>query len=95
MPRFIAIHPGAFPEEQLVPLTKEPMPEGVTWNSTYVALTEGKTYCHWEAPSRDAVLEVLKKYEIPYEAVQEVRWFDPVTATFEPVIEREKVLQEA
>jgi len=84
VPRFIAVHPLGFKEEQLQPLAKEPLPEGVTWHSTYSALTENKSYCHWEAPTREAVLEILKKYEIPYEVVHEVRRFDPTTGLMEP-----------
>lgn len=84
MPRFIAVHPLGFNEEQLQPLAKEPLPEGVTWHSTYSALAENRSYCHWEAPTKEAVLEILKKYEIPYEVVQEVRRFDPATGLMEP-----------
>jgi hypothetical protein len=84
VPRFIAVHPLTFTEEQLQPLAKEPMPEGVTWHSTYSALAESKSYCHWEAPSREAVLEIFKKYEIPFEVVHEVRRFDPTTGLMEP-----------
>ena len=84
MPRFIAVHPIAFSEEQLQPLAKEQLPEGVIWNSTYCAFAENKSYCHWEAPTKEAVVEILKKYEIPYEAIHEVRHFDPATGHLEP-----------
>jgi hypothetical protein len=83
MPRFIAVHPVAFTEEQLQPLAKEQVPEGVTWNSTYCAFVDNKTYCHWEAPTKEAVLDIFKKYEIPYEAIHEVRLFDFATGKFE------------
>ena len=84
MPRFVAVHPVAFSEEQLGPLAKELLPEGVTWNSTYSAFAENKSFCHWEAPTKEAVVEVFKKYEIPYEAIHEVRRFDPATGVMEP-----------
>ena len=94
MPRFIAVHPGAFPEDQLRTLAHEKLPEGVSWDSTYVAPTEGRTYCLWEAPTKEAVVEIFTKYQIPYDALHEVRRFDPATAAFEPEIEK-KVLQPA
>ena len=83
MPRFTAVHPVAFTEEHLQPLAKEQLPEGVTWNSTYSAYAENKTYCHWEAPTKEAVVEIFKKYEIPYDAIYEVRLFDPATGQLE------------
>lgn len=84
MPRFVAVHPIAFTEDQLAPLAKELLPEGVTWNGTYCAFAENKSFCHWEAPTKDAVVEIFKKYEIPYDAVHEVRRFDPATGHMEP-----------
>jgi hypothetical protein len=94
MPRFIAVHPGAFPEDQLRTLAREKVPEGVIWNSTYVAPTEGRTYCLWEAPTKEAVLEIFTKYQIPYDVLHEVRRFDPAIAAFEAEIPT-KVLQPA
>lgn len=93
MPRFIAVHPLAFTEEQLKPLAKEQMPEGTIWHGTYSAFAENKTYCHWEAPSQEILFETFKKYEIPYEAVHEVRHFDPATGLMEPAPVKAKVLQ--
>ena len=91
MPRFIAAHPVAFSEEQLQPLAKEPMPEGVTWHSTYCAFAENKSYCHWQAPTKEALVELFKKYEIPYEAIYVVRHFDPATGQMEPASSGVKV----
>jgi hypothetical protein len=95
MLRFIAVHPVAFSEEQLAPLAKEPLPEGVTWHSTYCALAESRAFCHWEAPTREAIVEIFKKYEIPYDAIHEVRRFDPATGQMEAVPTEAKVLQPA
>jgi hypothetical protein len=95
MPRFIAAHPVAFSEEQLRPLTKEPMPEGVAWHSTYCAFADNKTYCHWEAPTKEALVEIFTKYEVPYEAIHEVRRFDPATGLMEPAPVEAKVLSPA
>ena len=93
MPRFVAVHAVAFTEDQLAPLAKELLPEGFTWNSTYCAFAESKSFCHWEAPTRDAVVEIFKKYEIPCDAIHEVRRFDPATGKMEPEPIAVKVLQ--
>ena len=92
MLRFIAVHPGAFSEEMLQPLSKQALPESVTWKATFTAFEDDRTFCHWEAASRDDVLAVFRKYEIPYEALHEVRLFDPVTGTMEAAPAREKML---
>jgi len=93
MLRFIAVHPVGFSEEQLAPLAKEALPAGVTWHATYCAALDNKSFCHWEAPTRDAVLEIFKKYEIPYETLHEVRRFDPATGLMEHAPVEVKVLQ--
>jgi hypothetical protein len=49
------------------------------WNSTHVAFGENKTYCIWEAPTKETMAEIFAKYEIPYEAIEEVRRYDHVT----------------
>ena len=82
--RFVVVHPVAFTEDQLAPLSKEPMPEGVTWHTTFIAFADTKTYCHWEAPTRQALSDLLVKYEVPVEAIHEVRAFDPAIGTLEP-----------
>jgi hypothetical protein len=84
MRRFIAVHPLAFSEEQLKPLAKEPLPEGTTWHGTYCAFGEKRSYCHWEAPTRETIVGILEQYSIPYEAIHEVRLFDPATGVMEP-----------
>ncbi len=93
MPRFIVVHPVAYTEEQLQPLTKAPMPEGVTWVSTYCGYADNKSFCHWVAPTRDALVAIFRQYEIPYETIHEVRRFDPATAQLEPAPIEVKVPQ--
>jgi hypothetical protein len=93
MARYIAVHPVAFTEEQLKPLAREPLPEGVTWHSTHSAFTEGKSFCHWEAPVREALLEIFERYAIPYETLYEVRRFDPAVGEMEAVPVEEKIPQ--
>jgi len=83
MPRYIGVHPVAYTEEQLQPFGQL-LPGSVIWNSTYVAVADNKTYCLWEAPTKEAMAEVFAKYEIPYEGIYEVRRFDPLTNTLEP-----------
>jgi hypothetical protein len=84
MPRFVAVHPVAFTAEQLQPLAKEVLPEGVIWHDTFCAFGESKTYCHWEAPTGEALRDIFTKYEVPYELIHEVRRFDPSTGLLEP-----------
>jgi hypothetical protein len=91
MLRFIAVHPVVFSEEQLQPLTKEQLPQGVTWHSTFCAFADDKSFCHWHAPTKQALLDLFAKYEIPYQAVYEVRLFDPATGRLEPQPSEEKV----
>jgi hypothetical protein len=92
MLRFLAIHPAAFTEEQLQPLSKETLPAGVTWKSTFTAFDEGKTFCHWLAPSKDDLLAIFTKYEVPCETLHEVRLFDPATGTMEAAPVKEEAL---
>ena len=91
MLRFIAVHPVAFNEEQLQPLTNEQLPQGVTWHSTFCAFADDKSVCHWHAPTKQALLDLFVKYEIPYEAIYEVRLFDPATGRLEAQPSEEKV----
>jgi hypothetical protein len=91
--RFVAVHPVVFPEEQLQPLTKETLPEGVIWESTYCSFPDNKTFCVWTAPAKESVVAILKKYEIPYETIHVVRHFDPATGVLEPESIEEKVPQ--
>jgi hypothetical protein len=93
MLRFIAVHPGAFSEEMLQPLAKESMPENVIWKATFSAFDDNKTYCHWEAASKEDMLAIFAKYQIPYEVIHEVRMFDPAIGTMEPTPITAKVLE--
>ncbi|MGA2512624.1 MAG: nickel-binding protein [Candidatus Limnocylindrales bacterium] len=83
MPRYIGVHAVAFAEEQLQQLAPV-LPSSVIWNSTYVAFADNKTYCIWEAPTKETMAEVFAKYEIPYDAIYEVRRFDPATNKLKP-----------
>ena len=82
--RFIAVHPVAFTEAQLAPLSREQLPEGAAWHDTFIATGDAKTYCHWDAPTKQVLTDLFIKYEVPVEVIHEVRRFDPVTARLEP-----------
>jgi hypothetical protein len=84
MPRFIAVHPGSFKEEDLAGLAQRrgEMPAGVTWLCTWCGASEGVTYCHWEAPDAGAIAGVLDDFQVPYEVIHEVRYFEPDAGRF-------------
>lgn len=84
MPRFIAVHPGSFKEEDLAGLAqrRDEMPADVTWLCTWCGAGEDVTYCDWEAPSADAIQGVLTAFGVPVEAIQEVRYFEPDAGRF-------------
>ncbi|MCU0505617.1 MAG: hypothetical protein MUE82_07570 [Chloroflexi bacterium] len=47
----------------------------------------------WEAPVREALLEIFERYAIPYETLYEVRRFDPAVGEMEAVPVEEKIPQ--
>jgi hypothetical protein len=93
VPRYIAVHPAAFTEEQLQPLAQVPLPAGVKWISTFCGVADNTTYCHWAAATKDDLIAIFTQYEIPYATVHEVRLFDPVTGRLEPAATEIKVAQ--
>lgn len=84
MPRFIAVHSIALKEEQLKEMAKKPLPEGISWLHTYCSYSDNKGFCEWTAPNREAVEQVLKQVQVPYDKVYPVRLFDVATARLEP-----------
>jgi len=84
MPRFIAVHPGSFKEEDLAGLAqrRDEMPADVTWRCTWCGTSEGVTYCEWEAPDTQSVAGVLEKFRVPCDALHEVRYFEPEAGRF-------------
>jgi hypothetical protein len=84
MPRFIAVHPGSFPEADLAGLAQRrgEMPEGVNWLCTWCATGESVTYCDWDAPSAEAIQGVLTAFGVPVDAIHEVRYFEPDAGKF-------------
>jgi hypothetical protein len=45
---------------------------GVVWIRSYVSDAEGKIYCEYDAPDREAVLEHARRTGIPADRVSEV-----------------------
>jgi hypothetical protein len=84
MPRYIAVHPGSFAEKDLAGLAQRrgEMPEGVTWLCTWCGTAEDVTYCDWEAPSAQAIQDVLTGFQVPVDAIREVRYFEPDAGRF-------------
>jgi hypothetical protein len=87
MARFIVTHTIPYTEELLVKYAREEAPKfpesGVTWVRTYCDFENNKHFCEWEAPNKDAIEQILKDYEIPFDGIYSVRVFDVVTATLE------------
>lgn len=85
MPRFIAVHPIAFKEDDLRALAarREELPSTLNWHSCFVAASDHVTYCDWEAPDKQMLTEVFEAYGIPFDAIHEVRRFDPAAALLE------------
>jgi len=39
---------------------------------SYANLTEGKIYCVWQAPRREAVADWFKKMNVPYDSITQI-----------------------
>ena len=85
MPRFIAVHPVSFKEEDVRAFAarRDELPAALRWHACFVAAGEHVTYCDWEAPSQQLLTEVFEAYGIPFVAVHEVRCFDPAAVLLE------------
>jgi len=85
MPRFIAVHPTAFKEDDLRAFAarKDELPSALRWHSCFVATSDHVAYCDWDAPDGQMLAEVFEAYGIPFEAIHEVRRFDPTLALLE------------
>ncbi len=79
MPRFIAVHPVAFKEEDLRQLLdrRDELPSTVAWRATFVADANRVSYCEWDAPEARLLEEIFQAFGVPYSTVHEVRVFDP------------------
>jgi hypothetical protein len=85
MPKFIVVHSMPYNEEQIM-ATARSMPSqllpDVSWNLTYCAFDDNKFFCEWEAPNKDAVEQVFKSTQVPYDTVYAVRLLDVNKAEF-------------
>lgn len=46
--------------------------EGVVWIRSYISHAEGKVYCEYDAPSKDAVVEHARMAGLPVDRVSEI-----------------------
>ena len=78
MPRFIAVHPIAFKDEDLDALLarRESLPSSVVWRTSLVAEGAGQTFCEWESPDERLLHEIFEAFGVPYSACHEVRVYD-------------------
>jgi hypothetical protein len=85
MSRFITVHPTAFKEDDLRAFAarKGELPSVLRWHSCFVATSDHVAYGDWEAPDGQMLAEVFEAYGIPFEAIHEVRCFDPTLALLE------------
>jgi hypothetical protein len=79
MPRFIAVHPVALKDEEMIALLarRDELPSTLVWRTSFVAEANRMTYCEWDAPEASLLEEVFEAFGIPFSAVHEVRVFDP------------------
>jgi hypothetical protein len=45
---------------------------GVVWVRSYISHAEGKVYCEYEAPSREAVIELSRLAGMPIDLISEI-----------------------
>lgn len=51
--------------------------EGVSWLFSFVSADKLRTYCLYEAPSPDAILEAARRAHVPADEIVEVSKFVP------------------
>jgi len=87
VPRFIAVHTMPGTEEEVKKLAKDmppQLPSGVSWKLTYCAFGDNKFFCEWEAPNKEAIEQVFKAANLPFDAVYPVRLLDVAKVEIEP-----------
>ena len=86
MPRFIAVHTVPFAEEDLKNAAKglpSQLPPGVSWKLSYCDFADNKFFCEWEAPNKEAIEQVFKAQNLPFDAIYPVRLLDVAKAELE------------
>jgi len=73
MPKFMVTHtmpPKGISREQFCQVSeasqKDPTVKGL---QSYANLTEGKIFCLWEAPQKEAIAAWFKKMEVPFDSI--------------------------
>ena len=51
--------------------------EGVSWMFSFISADRLRTYCLYEAPSPDAILEAARRANVPADEITEVSKFVP------------------
>ena len=51
--------------------------EGVSWLFSFISADRLRTYCLYEAPSPDAILEAARRNNVPADKIIEVSRFEP------------------
>jgi len=51
--------------------------EGVRWLFSFLSADRRRTYCLYEAPSPDAILEAARRNNVPADKIIEVSRFEP------------------
>lgn len=78
MLKFMVIHamqPGSMTREQAIELDQTAQEESsIKGYRSFVNLSEGKAFCIYEAPDRQALTDWLESRKIPYESVTEVEY---------------------
>lgn len=85
MPRFIAVHIMPFTEEQMKAAVKKlpKFPKGTSWKLTYCDFADNKFFCEWEAPNKEAIEQIFKAQNMPFDVIYPVRVFNVAKAKFE------------
>ena len=55
--------------------------EGVSWLFSFISADKLRTYCLYEAPSPDAIVEAARRANVPADEVVEVSKFVPAELT--------------
>jgi hypothetical protein len=86
MSRFLAVHTLPLNKEQFQGMAEKALKSikpGFSWNQTYCDYTNHKFYCEWEAPSKEALEQVFKNFNILFDAINQVEVYNTVTKTFD------------
>jgi hypothetical protein len=85
MARFIAVHTMPMTEQQALEMAKKmpAFPKGVSWKYTYADFKDGKFFCEWDVPNKEALEQVFKSMNMPYDAVYPVRLYNVAKKKYE------------